>query len=181
MTKTEYAEFLGSAYWKQLRADRLQYETNCNRCRIPRWIANLVYDQDLHLHHKTYARVGKELEADLEVLCRRCHEIETFGRTSLRPPRTLRCAICGDLSYDVFPWEIPLCSVCNSLTELPGKFELPHSFDQRPVWEHIFSAIVRHVGLDAALAKLADTEDRWRQNRIRQEQWEKEHPGEVPF
>ena len=42
-----------------------------------------LYDQDLHVHHRNYQRVGAELDSDLRSLCRRCHEIETFGESSL--------------------------------------------------------------------------------------------------
>lgn len=31
--------------------------------------------QNINVHHKTYARLGKELAEDLEILCQMCHEI----------------------------------------------------------------------------------------------------------
>ena len=46
----------------------------------------IAYDQDLHVHHKNYQNIGAELDSDLEVLCRRCHEVETFGESALQYP-----------------------------------------------------------------------------------------------
>jgi hypothetical protein len=82
-TKTEYREYISSDHWKRRRKDFLTHFPSCNRCRLNRTLALIAYDQDLHVHHRSYARVGAELDDDLEALCKRCHEVETFGRSNL--------------------------------------------------------------------------------------------------
>jgi len=109
MTKSEYSEYLASDHWKTLRLITLQNCPLCNRCALPRWLAEIAYDQDLHVHHLTYARLGHEDRDDLEVLCRRCHEIETFGRSSLSAVRSHPCDKCGDTMWDM---RAELCDYC---------------------------------------------------------------------
>jgi hypothetical protein len=85
MTKTEYREYIASEGWRSRRKELLRRRPWCERCFIARSIATRkgAYDQDLHVHHKNYLRVGSELDTDLEVLCARCHEIETFGSSAM--------------------------------------------------------------------------------------------------
>ncbi|HEV8189473.1 MAG TPA: hypothetical protein VGP83_17090 [Pyrinomonadaceae bacterium] len=83
MTKTEYAEYLQSEHWKRLRREAITDCPECFRCGIPRDLAREIYDQDLHVHHKRY-NLWREDLSDLEVLCRRCHDIETHGGTRIR-------------------------------------------------------------------------------------------------
>jgi hypothetical protein len=45
----------------------------CERCEGKR---------DLEVHHRTYERLGREWDQDLEVLCCRCHERETIVQTA---------------------------------------------------------------------------------------------------
>lgn len=85
MTRSEYRDYVGSERWLGRRKYFLMNHPNCERCGISRRRAMEVYDQDLHVHHKNYQRVGCELDEDLEALCRRCHEIETYGRSQLLP------------------------------------------------------------------------------------------------
>ena len=83
MTKTEHRDYLASEAWLQRRKIFLRTHDSCNRCGVSRKQAVAAYDQDLHVHHRNYQHVGAELDEDLEVLCRRCHEIETFGKSEL--------------------------------------------------------------------------------------------------
>lgn len=46
--------------------DRHKVSYSCERCRL--------YASQLHVHHKTYVRLGKEHWSDLEVLCEYCHQ-----------------------------------------------------------------------------------------------------------
>src|SRR4051812_24840716 len=39
----------------------------------PHVCARCPQTNSLQLHHKTYERLGRELDADLELLCKRCH------------------------------------------------------------------------------------------------------------
>jgi hypothetical protein len=84
-TKRSYQAYISSEEWLQRRKRFLFTHQDCNRCRISRSAAVLAYDQDLHVHHRNYQRIGHELDKDLEALCKRCHEIETFGNTFLPP------------------------------------------------------------------------------------------------
>jgi hypothetical protein len=112
MTKKQYSAYLQSAHWQDLRKEMLAGQSYCARCEVPRWLAELLYDQDLHLHHLNYEHLGKEQWEDLEVLCRRCHEIETFGRSELKAPKKSRCELCSKFHFD---YRSPYCPACESV------------------------------------------------------------------
>jgi 5-methylcytosine-specific restriction endonuclease McrA len=66
--KGSYAAYIASAEWRMRRIEILsQRGAQCERCPTRR---------GLQIHHKTYARLGRELPADLEILCNACHERE---------------------------------------------------------------------------------------------------------
>lgn len=88
-TKSEYRKYIASEAWMQRRKVFLSAHPECERCGVSREMAARVYDQDLHVHHRNYQRVGAELDSDMEALCRRCHEIETFGKSKLPACMTL--------------------------------------------------------------------------------------------
>lgn len=116
MTKTEYRQYIASPEWQQTRKSFLFSNYKCNRCGVPRWLASLAYDQDLHVHHLAYRNLGHEDWDDLEALCRRCHEIETFGRSTLKAPWSTPCVICKSPCFDRYQEPIItagfLCSDC---------------------------------------------------------------------
>jgi len=85
MTRSEYRRYIASEHWLQRRKQFLFYHPECNRCGLSGENAREAYDQGLHVHHRNYQRVGCELDSDLEALCRRCHEIESCGKTNLSP------------------------------------------------------------------------------------------------
>ena len=64
-------EYLQSEWWKE-RAARKRKSCNykCNRCKGP----------GFDVHHKTYERMYAELDQDLDVLCRNCHQEEHFDK-----------------------------------------------------------------------------------------------------
>lgn len=66
MTKAEYAEYLKSPHWVETRRGAL--ERACHRCQLCNTKSRL------HVHHRTYERLGHEDATDLTVLCRGCHE-----------------------------------------------------------------------------------------------------------
>lgn len=101
MTKTEYRNYISSPQWQARRKEFLSWSNYCEACDLPRWLAIIVYDQDLHVHHMSYANIGHELDNDLASLCRRCHEIETFGGSSLRAPRKFKCQFCDEITFDL--------------------------------------------------------------------------------
>jgi hypothetical protein len=67
MTKDEYLAYLQSEAWKIRRAWKL--DRAGHRCQI------CNAKGALHVHHRTYERVGNEREDDLTVLCGDCHAL----------------------------------------------------------------------------------------------------------
>lgn len=110
MTKTEYAQYIASEEWQQQRKKVIaDTRHRCERCELPRWVASLIYDQDLHVHHRNYQNLGNEQRDDLEVLCRRCHELETFGRSDFKAIKECRCTSCEEIHYDTYSDYCPYC------------------------------------------------------------------------
>ena len=67
MKKQEYAEYLETKHWAKTRAAALKRaDGKCQTCGGQR---------QLNVHHNTYDRLGKELPADLVVLCKSCHKL----------------------------------------------------------------------------------------------------------
>lgn len=65
MKKFNYQKYIRSNQWKNLRAIYLQkQDRSCSACTRKRKI---------HLHHKSYDRVGREPDRDLVPLCEICH------------------------------------------------------------------------------------------------------------
>jgi hypothetical protein len=68
-----YAEYLQTAEWRGRRDERIRLASfRCERCQAKR---------DLQVHHVRYERLGAELDTDLEVLCRTCHEGHHFDES----------------------------------------------------------------------------------------------------
>lgn len=65
--KVNYLEYLNSLEWKLKREKTFKLKgRKCQRC---------VNNIKLHIHHATYARLGKEnIQRDLYVLCDTCHD-----------------------------------------------------------------------------------------------------------
>jgi len=149
VTKTEYAKYLQSPQWQARRKLAIEEAgSQCERCNLPRWLAELTYDQDLHVHHLTYANKGRERTEDLEVLCRRCHEIETFGRSELRSPKRATCESCKSIHWD---YRSPYCAICSALFingEMMDVVRLgENKLDGTPAWKELLDMIssLRHL------------------------------------
>lgn len=138
MTKTEYREYLCSDHWKSTRKEAIDCaEGKCERCDLPRWLAELVYDQDVHVHHKSYANLGDEQPGDLEVLCRRCHEVESNGHSSLPKIKSHTCILCKDQHWDR---RSSYCSTCSQFVNSPVVYHLcgaSHPGSGNPMWKSI--------------------------------------------
>lgn len=66
----EYERYLASDQWAERRAYFIARAMNrCQLCNAPGGPGG----GSLHLHHRTYARLGAELDVDVIVLCQRCH------------------------------------------------------------------------------------------------------------
>ena len=70
-----YQAYLRSHHWRRTRkrmVARAGYR--CQRCGWEDRNKDRKRGTRLHVHHKSYARVGHERLSDLEVLCYRCHK-----------------------------------------------------------------------------------------------------------
>lgn len=75
---TEYEEYLESAHWQEHREKVLEFwRYRCCLCNSP---------DNLHVHHRTYERIGQEDLQDNVVLCKRCHKMVHRAR-HVRIPR----------------------------------------------------------------------------------------------
>jgi hypothetical protein len=119
--KADYQKYLQSAHWQQRRKKAIEDTGHiCEKCDLPRWLAQIAYQQDLNVHHLNYANLGHEEDCDLEVLCRRCHDIESFGRSDFRAPKKSACDACGCVHWDLYGG---LCEVCRSIIGKGDPFE----------------------------------------------------------
>ena len=74
-SKAEYQAYLLTDHWKDFSMNVRAERKNCERCGCSRVDSIAKYQQALHVHHKTYERLGRELPSDVEVLCFHCHLI----------------------------------------------------------------------------------------------------------
>jgi hypothetical protein len=74
----DYRIYLLTNHWHHVRAEALtRYANRCAVCNSP---------DRLDVHHRTYERRGHELETDVIVLCRGCHDIFHKNGKLARPP-----------------------------------------------------------------------------------------------
>lgn len=161
MTKTEYAKYLNGPDWQAKRKEAIKYAGDkCERCELPRWLAEIAYDQDLNVHHLTYANKGDEQPEDLEVLCRRCHEVETYGRSELREVKKAKCEGCYEPHWN---YRSRYCAACVELRQAFDK--VMFRFDQNvedgiePFWLQslhslVYSMLAQGTTPDGVLAAL---------------------------
>lgn len=94
-----YDAYMRSGRWQSIRAEVIVRDGKCVRCGSRGtdalegsfWYAVneiMPIASRFEVHHKTYARFGKERLEDLETLCRTCHEKEHASR--FITPRGLR-------------------------------------------------------------------------------------------
>lgn len=144
VTKTEYRQYIASPLWRERRKAFLEENgLACNRCDVPRWLAAIAYDQDLHVHHLHYATLGAETDEDLEALCRRCHELETFGRSSLPKIPSAKCEFCAETHWNL---REDFCERCLCVLELAGKYISEYLFDESPITgQPVWISILRGI------------------------------------
>ncbi len=66
-SRIDYDDYLATEEWLERReAAKARCGQRCQLCGAER--------VELNVHHNTYKRLGAELETDLTVLCRNCHE-----------------------------------------------------------------------------------------------------------
>jgi len=93
--KARYQSFLGSDHWRELReAKILDSDGKCEKCGRR---------SQLHVHHKTYERRGRERLDDLQVLCENCHygvhTVELLSKFPSKPPECRKLADLEALLY----------------------------------------------------------------------------------
>jgi 5-methylcytosine-specific restriction endonuclease McrA len=78
--RDDYRQYLQSKEWRWRRRSRIAQTPYCERCQ---------FEVDLVVHHKNYLRIGRELDTDLEVLCKWCHN-EHHGADPGKTPKATR-------------------------------------------------------------------------------------------
>jgi len=79
-------KYLFSPHWRKFRETALNTQKErlgrniCERCPVD---SNEKAAGDLHVHHRTYERLGEERIEDMEILCRGCHD-----KVHLRDPKS---------------------------------------------------------------------------------------------
>ena len=63
----DYNDYLQSDHWKEQARQEKEDNPRCSLCNRQ--------TKTLHVHHRTYARLGRELPGDLTVLCDECHRL----------------------------------------------------------------------------------------------------------
>jgi len=145
MKRDEYQKYLQSTHWKERRKLAIEEAgSRCEKCGMPRWLARIAYPQDLNVHHLSYANLGKEQYEDLEVLCLRCHEMETFGRSDLKEPKYAKCSGCSCRHWNPYSdW----CEPCGVIFGYEGEKSISDYFmmtsiaTRRPFWEDLVGDI----------------------------------------
>ena len=77
-----YREYLETDHWRETRAAAIARAGG--KCALCPRVAEGSETSRLHVHHRTYERLGEELPADLVVLCAWCHEAYELGREQLQ-------------------------------------------------------------------------------------------------
>lgn len=166
MTSAEYREYIASPQWQQRRKAFLTPWAFCLKCWMPRWLAKIAYGQDLHVHHLSYGRIGAETDHDLSALCRRCHDIETFGRSDLIAPPSHDCATCNLAHWNPYSDD---CDACLNI-KIGGfgcrdaLLEAAVAPVRRTVWEDAVLNICISRGVDAVLDCIGELESDLRQH-----------------
>lgn len=140
MTKTEYAEYLQSEHWQNFRKKILGDRPCCEKCGVPRWLAEALYSQDFHVHHLHYESLGCETPADVRVLCRRCHQLEKFPFSQLPKLETRVCHGCGNTYFNPYN---PICDTCETI--FGTQYLLQNSSQNHSVWKLVLAQMAHAV------------------------------------
>ena len=143
--KADYQKYLQSSHWQKRRKCAIEDTGHmCEKCDMPRWLAQIAYQQDLNVHHLNYANLGHEEDCDLEVLCRRCHDIETFGRSDFRAPKQAECTLCGNKHWNIYGNYGEVCLSLMSITEpLSLRFEYTNRNEGNcALWKYVVRELV---------------------------------------
>lgn len=64
----------GLSYQRYINSSKWETRRNQYFLTRPRKCVTCGTRKDIHLHHKTYARMGNEFDSDLAALCEFCHD-----------------------------------------------------------------------------------------------------------
>ena len=181
--KADYQKYLQSVHWQERRKLFIADTGHmCEKCDMPRWLAQIAYQQDLNVHHLNYQNLGHEEDCDLEALCRRCHEIETFSRSDFRAPKKAECSLCAESHWDVYG---DFCEVCLALLSIKEPISLRFDYtspcdNHAPIWKLVVRELVWYFEnsprrIDDAFSEISETIKRIRKAK---------HPtadGDIPF
>lgn len=90
----DYASYISSAMWRNNPARLRELATAGMQCRLcPNSQAN---GHIIEAHHRTYIRIGCEIDGDLTALCRECHKgvtsmLRARRYAELSPPAARDC------------------------------------------------------------------------------------------
>ena len=62
-----YSRYLSTRHWRSLKRRLVKERKGCEGCGKTEFLC---------VHHKTYERLGRELDDDVSLLCTRCHGLE---------------------------------------------------------------------------------------------------------
>jgi hypothetical protein len=116
MDNTAYENYLQSAAWRLTRNAKLRDAGyRCQRCPSRR---------NLHVHHRSYERLGHELPEDLEVLCEQCHRGEHRQQLHDQPESRVYLAVASKLlARD--PW-VSVADLVAAVKDECARLRLPY-------------------------------------------------------
>lgn len=120
-TKQDYYTYLESDHWREFSSRVKKLRKTCGKCGMDHGTSVKRFRQGLNVHHKTYKNLGHEQDADVILLCYRCHMKEhglekwaDFCASRAIPEVTgfpLQCQNCGIKSPfivysmdEIYPW-----------------------------------------------------------------------------
>lgn len=70
-----YVNYIHSAEWAALSRRMRELNPRCSLCNRPLLAQSRKKTVVLHVHHRTYLRLARELDEDLTVVCADCHKL----------------------------------------------------------------------------------------------------------
>ena len=88
MNKESYQRYLKTPHWRSMRKRQLKQQRVCSLCGIK---------TSLIVHHMQYTNIGREPDADLIVICNKCHKKLHFGSYSKRLTLQAKCFLYAQM------------------------------------------------------------------------------------
>jgi 5-methylcytosine-specific restriction endonuclease McrA len=71
----DYRKYTSSSAWRCNPVRLREFEAAGFQCRL--CTNSVALGHTLEAHHRTYKRLGREIDGDLTALCRECHQVVT--------------------------------------------------------------------------------------------------------